>query len=279
MISETSRRILEQFHLPSAQLGHIIGERLVPEAGQSVEFHDFRPYQAGDALRYVDWKVYRRTGRKYTRLFQAERALDVHIVLDDSASMRLGGKLRYAKILAAMLIYLARGNSSHVHSFSQRYLVKGQTLKHLWQGVDALAAESQHSSSQAICQLVQHLPSHGAQPLLLLISDFFDETSLQTALQALKWRRMGAVFLQIVAQEDITPVKEMLELSDIEWGGKLEVTPAQVRAYQAHVASFLQACQQHIQQAGFAYQRFVVDEAITELAILEQLRHSTWLKR
>ena len=59
MISPRSRALLDRYALASRALSQETGERLASEAGQSVEFHDFRPYDAGDELRYVDWKVYR----------------------------------------------------------------------------------------------------------------------------------------------------------------------------------------------------------------------------
>ncbi len=79
------------------------GERLATEPGQSVEFHDFRPYQSGDELRYVDWRVYARTGRLYTRLHRAERAIHVHVVLDTSRSMQMGAKEDFARSLANLI--------------------------------------------------------------------------------------------------------------------------------------------------------------------------------
>ena len=76
MLTARSRALLDRYSLASRALSAVSGERASREPGQGVEFHDFRPYQPGDELRYVDWRVYARTGRLYTRLHQAERALD-----------------------------------------------------------------------------------------------------------------------------------------------------------------------------------------------------------
>ena len=45
--------MLDRYGLSSRALSHQSGERSSREPGQSVEFHDFRPYQPGDELRYV----------------------------------------------------------------------------------------------------------------------------------------------------------------------------------------------------------------------------------
>lgn len=107
MLSDATRKLLDRYALASRALSRTSGERLAREAGQSVEFHDYRPYQPGDELRAVDWRVYARTGRVMTRLYQAERTIDVHVLLDTSRSMAIGGKLPYATGIARLLAYVA----------------------------------------------------------------------------------------------------------------------------------------------------------------------------
>src|SRR5690606_18899675 len=97
MLSARSRAMLDRYGLASRALRHQSGERSSRAAGQSVEFHDFRPYQPGDELRYVDWRVYARTGRLYTRLYQADRAVRLHLLLDTSGSMSVGRKADFAR--------------------------------------------------------------------------------------------------------------------------------------------------------------------------------------
>src|SRR5690554_7361461 len=107
MLTARSRALLDRYSLASRALSAVSGERSSREPGQSVEFHDFRPYQPGDELRYVDWRVYARTGRLYTRLYEAERAVKLHLVLDNSASMSIGLKAEYARTLVQLLSYVA----------------------------------------------------------------------------------------------------------------------------------------------------------------------------
>ena len=78
--------------------------------GFSTEFAHHRQYVPGDALRTIDWRVYGRSDRYYTKLYEAETNFDCHILIDSSASMTYGSgkvsKLEYAKFLAASLAYL-----------------------------------------------------------------------------------------------------------------------------------------------------------------------------
>ena len=78
--------------------------------GFSTEFAHHRQYAPGDAIRDIDWRVYGRTDRYYTKLYEAETNYDCHILIDASSSMnyasRKVSKLEYAKFLAASLAYI-----------------------------------------------------------------------------------------------------------------------------------------------------------------------------
>ncbi len=78
--------------------------------GFSTEFAHHRPYAPGDAIRDLDWRVYGRTDRFYTRLYEAETNFDCYILMDASSSMTYASgevsKLEYSKYLAATLAYL-----------------------------------------------------------------------------------------------------------------------------------------------------------------------------
>ena len=70
--------------------GRVQGERRSKRRGQSVEFADFRPYVAGDDLRFVDWNIYGRLDRLFLKIFLEEEDLSLIVALDASASMHWG---------------------------------------------------------------------------------------------------------------------------------------------------------------------------------------------
>jgi uncharacterized protein (DUF58 family) len=90
--------------------GFLTGLHKSPFHGFSVEFSQHRPYNPGDNLRFVDWKVYGRTDRFYIKQFEEETNLRCYILLDISKSMLYGSarikKYQYATYLAAALAYL-----------------------------------------------------------------------------------------------------------------------------------------------------------------------------
>ncbi|GAB4544556.1 MAG: hypothetical protein Tsb0013_01730 [Phycisphaerales bacterium] len=61
------------------------------ERGDSTEFFDHRPYETGDPLSTVDWRLYGRTDRHYVRRFRHDARLTVTVALDASASMDFTG--------------------------------------------------------------------------------------------------------------------------------------------------------------------------------------------
>src|SRR5438309_2247997 len=80
-----------------------------PFHGFSTEFRQHRPYRAGDDLKHLDWKVFARSDRLYTRQFRETTNMSVLLALDTSASMDFPGgvsKFRYAQVIAAALAYL-----------------------------------------------------------------------------------------------------------------------------------------------------------------------------
>lgn len=78
--------------------------------GFSTEFAHHRQYAPGDTIRSIDWRVFGRTDRYYTKLYEAETNFDCYLLIDGSASMKYASakvsKLEYAKFLAASLAYI-----------------------------------------------------------------------------------------------------------------------------------------------------------------------------
>jgi len=87
-----------------------VGSHRSPLRGFSTEFAHHRQYAPGDSIRDIDWRVYGRTDRYYTKLYEAETNFDCYLLMDASASMSYGSgkvnKLEYAKFLAASLAYM-----------------------------------------------------------------------------------------------------------------------------------------------------------------------------
>lgn len=89
------------------------GTRLGAGPGASLEFHDHRPYVAGDDLRHLDWGVYARSDQLVLRRHRVEVSPAVEVLLDASASMgATPAKAALASGLAALLATLAEADGA-----------------------------------------------------------------------------------------------------------------------------------------------------------------------
>ena len=85
--------------------------------GRGIEFEDVRPYQPGDDVRTMDWKVTARTGEPHIKRYIEEREQFFYLLVDVSASMRHGTHGRKAKTVSevcALLTMAAIKNQDRV---------------------------------------------------------------------------------------------------------------------------------------------------------------------
>jgi uncharacterized protein (DUF58 family) len=91
--------------------GSMHGRHRSPFLGMSVEFASHREYAPGDDLRHLNWMLYARHDRLYVKEYDAETNLNLHLLVDASASMACANsgrsKLQYAATLAAAIAHLA----------------------------------------------------------------------------------------------------------------------------------------------------------------------------
>lgn len=67
--------------------GFISGIHKSPFHGYSAEFAEHKLYNSGESTRHIDWKLFARTDKLYTKKFEEETNLRCHFVLDQSSSM------------------------------------------------------------------------------------------------------------------------------------------------------------------------------------------------
>jgi len=80
----------------------MLGERLSPFAKSGFEFAETRLYQAGDNVRFINWRRYANTGELYINTFHEERRPQCWLIMDRRASMRFGTRVRLKASQAAI---------------------------------------------------------------------------------------------------------------------------------------------------------------------------------
>lgn len=69
--------------------------------GRGMEYDESRPYQAGDDIRTLDWRVTARSGKPHTKLFREERERPVYICCDLGRAMRFATQGAFKSVVAA----------------------------------------------------------------------------------------------------------------------------------------------------------------------------------
>ncbi len=96
----------------------ISGLHLSKMRGRGIDFEEFRPYQAGDDIRLIDWRVTARTGRPFTKVFREERERPVIIAVDQTHNMYFGSQIAFKSVIAAqaaaLFCWLAIDNGDRV---------------------------------------------------------------------------------------------------------------------------------------------------------------------
>ena len=205
---------LERLRLIAKRLSWagVKGEHPSSRKGFSLEFSDYRRYQMGDDLRYVDWNIYRRLDRLLLKVFTAEEEMNVYILVDTSRSMAEGApaKIDYAKKVAAALGYIGLKNLDRVGgaSFSstlQAPVTAGRGRKQilsLFGFLNHLSCGGETRLGPAIHAFTNLFPHRG---LVVIISDLFDPAGWRAALEELANKKYQLLVIHIVDPRELDP--------------------------------------------------------------------------
>lgn len=224
--------------------GYLAGLHRSISHGFGMEFLQYRVLSPGEDLRFVDWKVYARTDRLYARVYREETNLDLHLVLDVSASMGYQGstavcsKMAYASRMAACLAYLAhrQGDRPGLLAYAGDLITvlppgsRGARLPALMQHLSVLqpAGRADHARAE------RHLEIHARRrSLIVWITDAQEaEEELPARLGRLRLRHADALALQVLDPDEMSlPETPAARFIDLETGRETITNPEATRAY------------------------------------------------
>ena len=248
--------------------GKFRGERRSLNRGTGMEFADYRVYELGDDLRYIDWNIYARLGRLFIKLHHTDADIPLTLLLDSSRSMEFGTptKLTCAKQIAAALGYIALAHADSVAVYT--------CAEHLSVTLSPIAGKSQFLRlTNAITAIVAHgrtrlaaclnqLPMYQRHPgMVVILSDFLDPSNYTTRFKSLIGRGFSLTAIHLVSPEEIDP---QTHLENATIGNDWLVEDVETGETKAIAINAETLTQYQAQQQAFSddLQRFCIDHSI-----------------
>ncbi len=269
------RGLRYSLEIPQTVASGPAGARVGRRAGSSIDFQDYREYELGDDLRFIDWGVYARTDRLTIKLYREEVTPHLDLILDGSRSMSLEGSAKSeATAKLAALLAMAANNAQCTHAV----WLSGEGFHRLANDVhapstwDGLEFESRLTLDQSYELLSPRFRRLGVR---VLISDLMWPGN---PVQTLRRFREGAAALfviQLLAHDDVTPPENGgLRLIDSETGETTEVyvDAAVHREYRDALNRLQQSWEDACRQCGARLTTVIAEELDGSLTRLESLQ-------
>ncbi len=261
--------------IPQVAASGFIGSRAGRRAGSSIDFQDYREYQPGDDLRFIDWGIYARTDRLTVKLFREEVTPHLDLILDGSRSMNLTDTTK-ANAVAQLAALLA--TSAANAQCTQAVWLSGEGFQRLpndtlapsaW---DKLELDSKRTPEQSFEILPPKFRRLGVR---VLVSDLLWPGE---PLQLLRRLRAGAAALfviQLLARDDATPPEHgNLRVVDSETGDESEIyiDSGIAKQYAENLAQLQQSWSDACRQCGAHMTTLIAEDLETSLSELEAMQ-------
>lgn len=233
--------------------GFITGLHKSPFYGFSVEFAEHRLYNKGESTRHIDWKLYGRTDKLFTKKYEEETNLRCQIVIDCSSSMSFPkdstlNKYEFSTYAAASIIELLKrqrdavGLSLFTEKLDLHTAAKSSVTHHryLYSELEKnlkTYSEQEKRSGDAVQALHDIAELSHKRSLIVIFTDFLDNPNRMddffNALQHLKHNKHEVIVFHVIQKK--TEVDFQLEnrpyhLIDMETGEKIKIQPSEIKA-------------------------------------------------
>lgn len=199
--------------------GFISGMHKSPFHGFSAEFAEHKIYNPGESTKHIDWKLFAKTDRLYTKQFQEETNLRCHLIIDNSSSMHYPklkanqlfyeNKIGFSILASAVLMSLLKkqrdavGLSIYSNSYEYYAPEKGSDRHHrmLLDTLEkVLEQKTETKQTDTVSYLHQIAENIHRRSMVVLFTDMFqsnNETAIFEALQHLKHNKHKVVVFHV----------------------------------------------------------------------------------
>ena len=244
--------------------GFISGMHKSPFHGFSAEFAEHKVYNAGESTKHIDWKLFAKTDRLYTKRYEEETNLRCHLIIDNSSSMHYPklkndepfyhNKIGFSVLASAVLMNLLKKQRDavglSVYSDKYEYYApeKGSDRHHrmlLNKLENLIDNKVETKNTDTITFLHQIAEKMHRRSMIILFTDMFqsgNEEALFNALQHLKHNKHKVVLFHVIDNKtelnfdfDNAPRKFI----DIETGDEVNIFADNVKVeYEKQVESY-----------------------------------------
>lgn len=248
--------------------GFIVGLHKSPFHGFSVEFAEHRLYNAGESTRNVDWKVFGRTNKLYTKKYDEETNLRCQIVIDASSTMyypydekkpdsKYSNKFCFSAQAGAVLMNALKKQrdafgltlfdsqirvSTHCKSTTMHYR---QLLSHLSQRIEHPELNKGTNLAQSLHEVAEAVHRRSMVVIFTDIMERLDQADeIFSALQHLKHNKHEVILFHVTDKKheiDFSFENRPYEFIDMESGERVKVMPNEIKAYYTqHIGDFVE---------------------------------------
>lgn len=245
--------------------GYISGMHKSPFHGFSAEFAEHKIFNPGESTRHIDWKLYAKTDKLYTKRYDDETNLRCHLIIDNSLSMHYPkrneqslkefNKIGFCALAAASIMNILKkqrdavGLSIYSNEYEYYAPEKGSDRHHhmlldkLSQMVSQASSTNRTDTIKNLHEIAQNIKRRS---LVVLFTDMFqddvDEQQLFEALRHLKYNKHDVVLFHVYddrTERSFYFDNEPIRFTDVETGEQLQLYPDQVRdAYKEQIGKY-----------------------------------------
>ena len=245
--------------------GFIAGMHKSPFHGFSAEFAEHKIYNQGESTKHIDWKLYAKTDKLFTKRYDEETNLRCHLIIDNSSSMHYPemknfsinnlNKIAFSALASASLMHILKkqrdavGLSIYSDAYDYYAPEKGSERHHhmlLSELSKTVVSKPIKKQTETYTYLHQIAEKIHRRSLIFFFTDMFqtttDQTKLFEALRHLKHKKHEVVLFHVFDKEkelsfdfENTPKRFV----DVETGEHINLYPETIKeAYEEAVGSY-----------------------------------------
>lgn len=204
--------------------GFIAGMHKSPFHGFSAEFAEHKIYNQGESTKHIDWKLYAKTDKLFTKRYDEETNLRCHLIVDNSSSMHYPemkefsisslNKIAFSALASASLMHILKkqrdavGLSIYSDAYDYYAPEKGSERHHqmlLNQLSQTVVDKPLNKQTETYTYLHQIAEKIHRRSLIFFFTDMFqtstDDEKLFEALRHLKYNKHEVVLFHVFDKE------------------------------------------------------------------------------